>query len=235
MLISIILSMFVLAVHTLDLPSSKRWIDCTAKTSFYVCQNNGFTGCCSVDPCALPACPDTTPPSFPAITKSVCTPGKHKLFQPSMHALFPESPDQASPPTTDIALSQAAGPDLVTQQLVTFSGIPSAAKDCQLDWAVPSERTFIVVGSGLVDVFAIDSAVADPVTWNSVQAAGETRIGSGDFTFWPGVPGAQDLHIVGGVGCKETLAFRMGVDGVLKGSVDLVQGAEAGWYLQYEC
>jgi hypothetical protein len=31
--------------------------DCPSYTSFYVCQKNGFRGCCSVDPCGMENCP----------------------------------------------------------------------------------------------------------------------------------------------------------------------------------
>ncbi|RDW84303.1 hypothetical protein BP6252_01893 [Coleophoma cylindrospora] len=34
--------------------------DCAAGTTFYICKSNSFSGCCSVDPCDLPSCPDAT-------------------------------------------------------------------------------------------------------------------------------------------------------------------------------
>lgn len=36
----------------------RRYIACTAPQQYYLCAANGFNGCCSVDPCSLPGCPD---------------------------------------------------------------------------------------------------------------------------------------------------------------------------------
>lgn len=36
----------------------RRYIACTAPQQYYLCAANGFNGCCSVDPCSLPDCPD---------------------------------------------------------------------------------------------------------------------------------------------------------------------------------
>lgn len=41
---------------------SRRYIACTAPQQYYLCAANGFNGCCSVDPCSLPGCPDVSDP-----------------------------------------------------------------------------------------------------------------------------------------------------------------------------
>jgi len=35
-------------------------VDCKSPQQYYTCASNGFKGCCSVDPCPLPGCPDST-------------------------------------------------------------------------------------------------------------------------------------------------------------------------------
>ena len=46
----------------------RRYIDCTAPQQYYLCAANGFNGCCSVDPCSLPDCPDVSDPCTTSMT-----------------------------------------------------------------------------------------------------------------------------------------------------------------------
>ncbi|KAL2070980.1 hypothetical protein VTL71DRAFT_14006 [Oculimacula yallundae] len=53
---------------------------CNAGKVFYSCQVNSFRGCCSVDPCALPACPDTDSSSSTApVSKSTSQSSRQTL------------------------------------------------------------------------------------------------------------------------------------------------------------
>ena len=48
-----------------------RHIACTAPQQYYLCAANGFNGCCSVDPCSLPDCPDASRPRTTSTTAAV--------------------------------------------------------------------------------------------------------------------------------------------------------------------
>lgn len=43
---------------------------CNAPQLFYTCSSNKFAGCCSVDPCNLPGCPDSSSASIAGISSS---------------------------------------------------------------------------------------------------------------------------------------------------------------------
>lgn len=46
----------------------RRYMTCTAPQHYYLCAANGFDGCCSVDPCSLPGCPDVSNHHTTALT-----------------------------------------------------------------------------------------------------------------------------------------------------------------------
>lgn len=46
----------------------RRYMACTAPQQYYLCAANGFDGCCSIDPCSLPGCPDVSDHHTTAMT-----------------------------------------------------------------------------------------------------------------------------------------------------------------------
>lgn len=105
------------------LNSLKSPTNCYGATKFYTCSNNKFNGCCSVDPCALPACPDyhsASPqqigtylgrpiapqdayvnpydsrlqtPSYSQDPLATCISGDHKEYHAALYTIFPSSPE----------------------------------------------------------------------------------------------------------------------------------------------
>ncbi|KAE8374694.1 hypothetical protein BDV26DRAFT_269483 [Aspergillus bertholletiae] len=181
---------------------------CPTGKNYYVCYLNNFRGCCSVDPCALEAgCPDTTEPSPPT-----CTPGQ--VYQPKMETYISPSSTPVDTPNLNVSKSAATEWD----QTMTFS-VPQGAKSCTVMWGVPAERNFKAGNNALVRV------------WKGEAANGDS-VGAADFTNWPGVAGAH-THTVGAVDCAEQMVFRTRLE--KDSEVFLEQGAETGWYIDYEC
>lgn len=238
-----------LALPTSEVLTDREWKDCPAKTSYYVCANNGFKGCCTVDPCALPACPssdyksppinpNTTAPAPPSNPGPVCAPGVHKLYHTSLHTIQPAKPDteifssKNAPLNYFISNSGPGEEDATSEQVAIFSGIPAAAKFCRINWSVAAERSFTVSGNGLTDICTLKNPIPEKITYNSVQAAAGEKVGSADFTNWPQVAGVQD-HIVGSVDCSSEMAFKLAISNV--GEVLLTPTPDTGFYVQYEC
>lgn len=225
--------------------------DCPALTPFYACASNGFNGCCSVNPCALAGCPDpttTTPipnlftyapaaPSSPGpeVQTNECPPGQHEIHQPQMWTIFSAYPNLAGTNGTDVSFSQVSNENSVRQQVAVFSGIPSTAKNCGLQWYHNATSTFIVDNSGLADVFAVKTPLPTSVTWNTIEAGLGQKIGQADFTSWPGFAGNPDHIVASGIECAPEMIFKVGLSGVAAGDVELEQSENSGFYVQYEC
>lgn len=230
-----------LAHPTSELVAEREWKDCSAGTSYYVCANNGFKGCCTVDPCALPACPSSdykSPPINPNTTAPICAPGVHKLYSTSLHTIQPAKPDEEifssknGPLNYFISNSGPGEESATSEQVAIFSGIPASAKKCQINWSVAAERTFTVSGNGLTDVCTLKSPIPEKITYNTVQAAVGVKVGSADFTNWPQSVGVQN-HLVGSVDCSSDLALKLAIVNV--GEVLLTPTPDTGFYVEYEC
>ncbi|KAF1998451.1 hypothetical protein P154DRAFT_524146 [Amniculicola lignicola CBS 123094] len=63
----------------LRVAAASKWVDCAAGTSYYVCQSNGFRGCCSIDACNAAWCPDAGSPAPPPGTGQTQAPPPNTL------------------------------------------------------------------------------------------------------------------------------------------------------------
>ncbi|KAE8155353.1 hypothetical protein BDV25DRAFT_146515 [Aspergillus avenaceus] len=138
-----------------------------------------------------------------------CKDGKAKLFQPQMQTII-EGADPISTPNFNVSNTA----DTKWEQTMTFK-LPADAKSCSINWAVPADRNFQAGQNAVVRAYQDGKS-----------------IGSGDFTGWPDVEGPHS-HTVGPAECKETLELRLALD--KESHVFLEQGAETGWYVQYDC
>ena len=227
-------------------------MECLGGTNFYICSNNKFNGCCSVDPCALPACPDY--PSnyvYPHIIgnpehygtadqkllelippQARCMPGDNKMYQRTMHTIFPGKQSAAGASGNAISLSRNADPQSEKQQLIEFPSLPDGAHSCALHWSRNS--SFSVAGSGLVELFAV-SSVPSPVNYEMVMSMRQGKVGIIDFGIdfektdheihWDGEPS----------GCKDMRLFKVGFPEGRVGSVELAQNEGSGFYIDYYC
>ncbi|RSL53610.1 hypothetical protein CEP51_014860, partial [Fusarium floridanum] len=55
---SVFVALFAIAGIASAGPTVEKRAECPGTGSYYVCGNNNFRGYCSVDPCAIPWCPD---------------------------------------------------------------------------------------------------------------------------------------------------------------------------------
>ena len=207
---------------------------CPVGKQWFVCKNNNFKGCCSVDPCNMSNCPDSTLPPAPPC------PGKTKRqFQPQMFTLWPTNGSRLATTGSNINL------DPFSAQLIIFPPLGPTAVNCQLRWFVPKDRVFEVNQSGLTDVSPITTPLLQPakLSWNSIKGAVGKVQGAADFTNWPQVDGAHD-HSVTPVSCRGPgplgrvallTQLRKTAEPPLAGTVKLSQGAMTGWYMQYDC
>jgi hypothetical protein len=158
----------------------------------------------------------------------------HTLFQPTLHAIFSSYPDIAY---TESNISVYNHGLTSKNQVALFNGIPDRAKNCMLHWSAPHGKPFHVTGIGYTPVIALNATLPASVTWKSVQGTEGKKIGGADFAFWPEDNSTVTDHTVGNLDCAAEVAFRfgIGVNGTDEGSIDLVQDAETGWNIQYEC
>ncbi|KAH9212058.1 hypothetical protein DL95DRAFT_391908, partial [Leptodontidium sp. 2 PMI_412] len=102
---------------------------CNAGKVYYACQINSFKGCCSVDPCALPACPDTDSSSTTApVSKSTSQPTPRQTLISIPNSVLSSTLATATiKPTSiivDISITSST-PTHTRTQTQTPSSIPS--------------------------------------------------------------------------------------------------------------
>ncbi|KAK0103215.1 hypothetical protein ONS95_005249 [Cadophora gregata] len=80
---------------------------CDAGKVFYNCQVNSFRGCCSVDPCALPACPDASSSTTAAISKTTSQPTTRQTLISIPNSLLTSAPATTTNRPTSIIVDIA--------------------------------------------------------------------------------------------------------------------------------
>lgn len=123
----------------------------------------------------------------------------------------------------------------VHDQLIVFSGLPSTANNCSLSWSVGAGQTFYVNGTGLTDARALTGPVPTSITFNTVDPIMGDIVGTPDFKDWNTPNRNEEDHIVGNVVCSAEMAFKFGISGDAGGSVQLLQNADTGFYVEYSC
>ncbi|KAI6080961.1 hypothetical protein F4821DRAFT_250384 [Hypoxylon rubiginosum] len=229
--------------------AAPTWTDCDAGEYFYSCAN-GYRGCFSMDPCALPpvgSTPTTTTSATTSATAiaAVCPTGtaSAKIWQPTMYNLYPSEPDRAEAPVSHLEVSHKSATDPAVEQVAVFSGIPASAKSCTLGWAqgAAAERVFKVENSGLVSTLQLTGFPSDvsKVSSASVAAYEPTdAVKAGltiDFTNWDKVLTAAP-HSGGPVDCAETIYVKVGIKTTNgDGYVYMDQDAKNGLTISYTC
>ena len=234
------------------------WEDCPGG-SYYICNSNGFQGCCSVNPCSFKTCPSSLPTTTPTSTSTsfwngpgaiiptprlpvneTCAQGQYKIYQPKMYNYYPADPDFAEIPTDNIQLTQVHNGSLGRLQVAVYPSVPPSAKNCLLNWAVGNDSdTFVSSNPGIADITILHDPLPANITWNTMSNLWSEKIGEAEFDEWTSIERPND-HIVGGFNCSATasngvLAFTMGINGTGDGDVYLTQNSNSGWYIEYEC
>lgn len=91
---------------------------CNTGTVFYSCQVNNFRGCCSVDPCALPGCPDAAASSTRSQTAATST-----TVQPNTGPALVSIPVLIVSPSTTITSFLSLPPSTTTMIPSTITSI----------------------------------------------------------------------------------------------------------------
>lgn len=231
-LFTIILFASTFIGHLLAFPTStsfstRGWQDCPAHTSFFSCKNNGFVGCCSIDPCNLATCP---------VSRLACPPGQHALYAPMMYNLDPTAPNSSSN-TSSISIYQGVDGTAVHQQFAVFSGISQFATSCTLGWSTGAQSQLTVSGSGLIDAAVVEGPIPPSITWNTVHPIAVNVTKTPEFTGWSGkqFEGAN-THDAGAVDCASEIAILFGIHGDSAGNVQLAANTvDTGFFLGYVC
>lgn len=156
-----------------------------------------------------------------------------------MFTILSAYPDFASMNSNDLSVAQTANATFARQQVAVFSGIPSTAQNCGIQWFYDSTSfpptNFTVTNSGLTNLIAVKTPLPISMTWNAVQKNLESSIGEADFSRWPQSPAGKDHIISGNIDCATEMAFKVGINGQGAGDVELQQNEKAGLYVKYEC
>ncbi|KAI1776617.1 hypothetical protein F4818DRAFT_457402 [Hypoxylon cercidicola] len=232
-------SLACLAVAAVATPT---WTDCPAGEVFYTCAN-GYRGCYTQDPCALPPIASSAPaPTTTTIAAAACPTGTSaKIWQPTMYNIYPSEPERAEAPVSHLEV-RIHGADPALQQVAVFGGIPAAARTCTLGWAqaAASERVFVVEKSGLLETqqlagFPAAGAPASAAGVAAYEPADPARTHSMDFTFWDHTEAAA-VHVGSQVDCAEHVYVKVALDPVNgDGHVYMDQDAKNGLTLTYTC
>ncbi|KAM5350290.1 hypothetical protein ACJ41O_006795 [Fusarium nematophilum] len=130
------------------------------------------------------------------------------------------------------------------EQVLLFTGIPSNAQDCRVDWRQGDRlsRVFILEGNDALTRVRQLSGFPDPryVTYNSIKPFDTAKkdIGAAEFTGWQDIaePGQIIDHIVGGIKCNKTLRLKAKLRNP-NGDTKLIldQNRENGVQISYTC
>ncbi|KAI0388095.1 hypothetical protein F5Y04DRAFT_241648 [Hypomontagnella monticulosa] len=222
--------------------------DCAAGTVFYSCAN-GYRGCFTKDPCALPPiattsiplppATTTTPPSVTSVPAGCPAGTTNTIWQPTMYNLYPSEPEKAQDAVSHLHISYHK--DAPALEQVAIFHLPANAKTCSLNWAQAdeAERTFVVDESGLASILPLTGfpAAGTPVSAASVApyepATGSTHA---DFTFWDKQAKDATTHSVGNFVCAENVYFKLSIDSVNgDGEVFMEQDKKNGFFVTYTC
>ncbi|KAI4859245.1 hypothetical protein F4820DRAFT_440382 [Hypoxylon rubiginosum] len=228
--------------------AAPTWTDCPAGSVFYSCAN-GYRGCFTQDPCALPSItsPTTTttavpaPPTTTTVAAAACPTGTGsvKLWQPTMYNLYPSEPDRAEASVSRLEVGTAPA----LEQVAVFRGIPASAKSCTLGWsqADASERVFVVEKNGLLSTVPLTGFPADDTKVSAASvAAYEPKDDSAedstmDFTFWDQTEKATN-HTGSPVACAENIYIKVALNPVNgDGHLYMYQDGKNGITLSYTC
>ncbi|XXG98876.1 hypothetical protein Hte_005206 [Hypoxylon texense] len=233
-------SLACLAAVALATPT---WTDCPAGEVFYSCAN-GYRGCFTQDPCALPPITSsTTPPTTTTATTTIaaaCPTGTDsiKIWQPTMYNIYPSDPSRSE---ASVSRLEVGTDDPAVAQVAVFRGIPAGAKSCTLGWsqADASERRFVVDRSGLVDTTQLtgfpSSGAVSAASVASYEPEDPAKTHTLDFTFWDKTEKATS-HTGGAVDCAESVYVKIALDKANgEGHVYMDQDGKNGLTLSYAC
>lgn len=173
-------------------------------------------------------------------TRVTCPAKNNRQFLPNLRTIN----DATTDPNVFHVANDTAGSSV--SQVMTFANFPVTATEINLYWAqsVPP-HDFTATGAAVVDVYFLDSSkspVDGTLTPEIVSASIDTRvgpygtgkIGAGGFAGWPAVQTQQD-HLVGAVNATATseLSFLLVLQDT--GDVRLMEDAQNGWFLSYNC
>ncbi|KAG4293083.1 hypothetical protein FPRO06_12571 [Fusarium proliferatum] len=217
----VVTTLVFLASAAIALPvhvARQQTSECATGTWYYSCNTN--VGCFDHDPCAKPtAVSGGTPEKAKDKPTATTTSSSVKTIVPAtLYDIYPENPDESSGPVNGVHLETWKDKSQV-EQVIVFKNIPADAKNCNLSWRQGPRysRRFL-----------------NDVTYNSVKPFDDQKsIGGPSFSFWD--DRKEDVHLVGGVDCAETVSFIVGLRNAKGDSqVYLEQDEhENGWTLTY--
>ncbi|PVH78916.1 hypothetical protein DL98DRAFT_234986 [Cadophora sp. DSE1049] len=128
---------------------------CNAGKVFYNCQINSFRGCCSVDPCALPACPDADSSSTTApVSKGASQPSTRQTLVSIPNSVLSSSlATTTTPPTSiivDIAITSSTPTYTQTEAQTQTSSSTSSPTPSSSPSGVPNTPIIAGTVSGVV-------------------------------------------------------------------------------------
>lgn len=155
--------------------------DCPGRSKFYRCPGNLFSGCCSVDPCNLPDCPDGSKDSDDDDDETT-TATEERTYARSTTANERTDRTTIEATRSEITLSSIEVP------IVTSA---SSQEDSVVSSSFTTEETLAVSSS--VDTTSQNTQITpDPSPTASVEATSTDSAGSDDDSRLP-------LEVVGGI------------------------------------
>jgi hypothetical protein len=209
-------------------------------TQFYRCAN-GYVGCFSSDPCALPPIASTTtvtPTSGPTPVSKV-----YEITKPRSYNIYPlvEAMHNVEDKVGHVDLNKPEGSRTTTTNAMVFDDVPAGAKNCQLKWrsVAPSDgNSFTVAGNGQAwhrQLLGFPSG-NELVSFEGIKKYQDTSKDfspSLDFTGWTTIPGD---HVGPTLKCDKQVAVELkgSDDGDQENRIFITLTDVNGFYLSYE-
>ncbi|SCO43922.1 uncharacterized protein FFNC_09521 [Fusarium fujikuroi] len=191
--------------------------ECATGTWYYSCDTN--VGCFDHDPCTKPTAVSGRYPEKveDKITTTASSSSVKTVVPATLYDIYPENPDESSGPVNGVHLETWEDKSQV-EQVIVFKSIPADAQNCNLSWRQGPRysRKFLVKNSDV-------QADAQPLS----------SFPENDFSFWG--DRKEDVHLVGGVDCAETVSFIIGLRNPKGDSQVYLEQDEHknGWTLTY--
>src|SRR5579871_623990 len=170
--------------------------------------------------------------SLPLEPRDTCS----YIFQPTIYWISQHQSSDPATPQPSININQQIG---FVDTIASFSGIPSSAYGCTLEYNFKPSSNALVYGTGnpqVINVFALPETLPSPITWDSLGPVTGSLVGTWQFPTGAALNSPQKIFI-NSFACTPTMNFRFEVADTwsVYGGISDVDTASSGLSIAYNC
>lgn len=158
------------------------------------------------------------------------------IFEPTLYWISQHQSGDPATPQSSINIQQQIG---LVDNVVSFSGIPSGAYGCTLEYNFKPNPNAQVYGTGnpqVINVYALPATLPSPISWDTIGPVTGSLVGTWQFPTGAALNSPQKIFINSFV-CAPTMNFRFEVADTwsVYGGIADVNTASSGMSIAYNC